>query len=77
MTDKDACEIVQALIEKSGKSQTKISHELKWTRSNLSRKLREGTLRFGEALAIFESLGYEIELKKKGEPFALKIEGGK
>lgn len=77
MTDKEACKIVQALIEKSGKSQTQISNELKWTQSNFSRKIRTGTLRLGEALTVFENLGYEIELKKKGEPFALKIEGGK
>lgn len=74
MTDEQACKIIRKLIDENGQSGIRLAEEINMTPSNLNRKLREGTLRFGEALKILGVIGYDVTLKKRGESLALVID---
>lgn len=74
MTDKEAYTLIKTLLAKEKVSEASIAKRIGMAQKNFNRKLNAGNLRFTEVMSALENLGYEIELKKKGEPFALKIE---
>lgn len=43
-----------------------LKYNKKFTADGLSKKLRNGTMQYNEAMKIFEVLGYEIVLNKVG-----------
>jgi len=64
---------IKSIIKEAGSSLTEVAQMLSdlngkpYSVQNLSKKMRLGTLKYDEALQIFELLGYEIKIEKKVE----------
>ena len=62
---------IKSYIVRTGMTMTEVvdylSDEYGWSRSvpNLSRKLKRGSLRYGEAVELADALGYDIVWQKR------------
>jgi hypothetical protein len=62
---------IKSIITEAGSSLTEVAqllsekYKVPYTVQSLSNKIRRGSLRYSEALDIFEVLGYEMKLVKK------------